>query len=73
MRKQTRRKIWDTSINPIVHAMAGASITDEESLNILRKKEDGRMVIVGATRSAEKLPPGPEVPRLSDRPLTLPK
>ena len=43
MRKQTRRKIWDTSINPIVHAMAGASITDEESLNILRKKEDGSM------------------------------
>lgn len=37
------------------------------------QKEDGRMVIVGATRSAEKLPPGPEVPRLSDRPLTLPK
>jgi hypothetical protein len=31
------------------------------------------MVIVGAARSAEKLPPGPEVPRLSDRPLTLPK
>ncbi|MCX6980356.1 MAG: hypothetical protein NTV08_06340 [Verrucomicrobia bacterium] len=39
----------------------------------VRKKEDGRMVIVGATRSAEKLPPGPEVPRLSDRPVTLPK
>ena len=39
----------------------------------VRKKADGRMVIVGATRSAEKLPPGPEVPRLSDRPLTLPK
>jgi hypothetical protein len=43
MRKQTRRKIWDTSINPIVHAMAGASITDEESLDILRKKENGSM------------------------------
>ena len=39
----------------------------------VRKKEDGRLVIVGATRSAEKLPPGPEVPRLSDRPATLPK
>jgi hypothetical protein len=43
MRKQTRRKIWDTTINPIVHAMMGASITDEESLNILRKKESGSM------------------------------
>lgn len=40
---------------------------------LVRKKEDGRMVIVGATRSAEKLPAGPEVPRLSDRPVTLPK
>jgi hypothetical protein len=43
MRKQTRRKIWDTSINPITHAMSGASITDEESLEILRKKERGSM------------------------------
>jgi hypothetical protein len=39
MRKQTRRKIWDTSVNPIIHAMVGAAITDEENLNILRKKE----------------------------------
>ena len=39
----------------------------------VRKREDGRMVIVGATRSSEKAPPGPEVPRLSDRPMTLPK
>jgi hypothetical protein len=43
MRKQTRRKIWDTTINPITHAMVGASITDDESLNILRKKENGSM------------------------------
>jgi len=43
MRKQTRRKIWDTGINPIMHAMAGASITDEESLDMLRKKENGSM------------------------------
>jgi hypothetical protein len=43
MRKQTRRKIWDTTINPITHAMMGASITDEESLEILRKKENGSM------------------------------
>lgn len=43
MRKQTRRKIWDTGINPIMHAIAGASISDEESLNILRGKENGSM------------------------------
>jgi len=43
MRKQTRRKIWDTGINPIMHAMAGASITDKESLDVLRKKENGSM------------------------------
>lgn len=43
MRKQTRRKIWDTSINPIAHAMNGAAVTDEESLSILRKKEDGSL------------------------------
>jgi hypothetical protein len=43
MRKQTRRKIWDTSICPITHAMAGAAITDKESLDILRKREDGSM------------------------------
>jgi hypothetical protein len=43
MRKQTRRKIWDATINPITHAIVGASITDEESLEILRKKENGSM------------------------------
>ncbi len=39
----------------------------------VRRKEDGRMVVVGASRSSEKPPPGPEVPRLSDRPAILPK
>jgi hypothetical protein len=43
MRKQTRRKIWSTNINPVAHAMAGASITDAESLNILRTKENNSM------------------------------
>ena len=43
MRKQTRRKIWDTSLNPVTHAMVGAAITDDESLEILRKKERGSM------------------------------
>ena len=43
MRKQTRRKIWDTSLNPVTHAMVGASVTDDESLRLLRKKEEGSM------------------------------
>jgi hypothetical protein len=28
---------------PVTHAMAGASITDKESLDVLRKKENGSM------------------------------
>ena len=43
MRKQTRRKIWNTSISPVMHAIAGASISDEESLNTLREIENGSM------------------------------
>ena len=39
MRKQCRRKIWSTQINPISHAIAGAAITDEASLNKLRLAE----------------------------------
>jgi hypothetical protein len=39
MRKQCRRKIWSTQINPIAHAIAGATITDEASLNKLRLGE----------------------------------
>ena len=39
MRKRCRRKIWSTQINPIAHAIAGASITDEASLNKLRLGE----------------------------------
>lgn len=39
MRKKTRRKIWDTSINPVAHAMVGASITDDETLDVVRKME----------------------------------
>ena len=39
MRKQCRRKIWSTQINPIQHAIAGATITDEASLNKLRLGE----------------------------------
>lgn len=43
MRKQTRRKIWDTTKCPITHAMVGASITDDESLNFLRRAESASM------------------------------
>jgi hypothetical protein len=39
MRKKCNRKIWSTQINPIAHAMAGAAITDESSLNKLRLGE----------------------------------
>lgn len=39
MRKQCRRKIWSTQINPIAHALAGAAITDQASLNKLRLGE----------------------------------
>ena len=45
----------------------------EKGRAIVRRKDDGRMVIVGATRSSEKPQPGPDVPRLSDRPAGLPK
>ena len=39
MRKKCNRKVWSTQINPIAHAMAGAAITDESSLNKLRLGE----------------------------------
>lgn len=38
MRKKTRRKIYDL-VCPVTHAIVGASITDDESLDVLRKKE----------------------------------
>jgi hypothetical protein len=39
MKKKCKRKIWSTEINPIAHAVAGAAITDESSLNKLRLGE----------------------------------
>lgn len=39
MRKQCRRRIWSTNINPVAHAIAGACITDDVSLNKLRLAE----------------------------------
>ncbi len=50
----------------------GQTVWQSKGRAAVRRKEDGRMVIVGATRSSEKAPPGPEVPRLSDRPAGLP-
>jgi hypothetical protein len=38
MRKQVRRKVWKL-VDPIVHAIEGASITAEEHLNKLRLME----------------------------------
>jgi hypothetical protein len=45
----------------------------EKGRAVVRKKEDGRMVVVGATRAVDKPVAGPEVPRLSDRPFAIPK
>lgn len=39
MRKRCRRKIWSTQIDPIAHAIAGACIVDDASLNKLRLRE----------------------------------
>jgi hypothetical protein len=36
MRKKCKRKIWSTSINPLAHAIAGAAVADDASLNKLR-------------------------------------
>jgi len=38
-RKRCKRKVWSTNINPIAHAIAGASVTDVSSLNQLRVGE----------------------------------
>ena len=39
MRKKCKRRVWSTDINPIAHAIAGAAITDKESLDKLRLSE----------------------------------
>jgi hypothetical protein len=36
MRKRCKRKVWPTNINPISHAIAGAAVSDEKSLDKLR-------------------------------------
>jgi hypothetical protein len=35
-RKKCKRKVWSTSINPIAHAISGAAVADNASLNKLR-------------------------------------
>jgi hypothetical protein len=39
MKKQCKRKVWATNINAVAHAIAGAAITDQTSLNKLRLGE----------------------------------
>ena len=39
MRKKCNRKIWSTSIDTVAHAIAGAGVTDQSSLNKLRMME----------------------------------
>jgi hypothetical protein len=36
MKKQCKRKVWSTNINPIAHAIAGAAVSDKQSLDKLR-------------------------------------
>lgn len=36
MKKKCKRKVWSTSINPIAHAIAGAAVADDRSLDKLR-------------------------------------
>jgi hypothetical protein len=36
MRKQCKRRVWSTNINPIAHAIAGAAVSDKQSLDKLR-------------------------------------
>ena len=41
MRKKCKRRVWSTDINPIAHAISGASIADKASLDKLRMHELG--------------------------------
>ena len=36
MKKRCKRKVWSTNINPIAHAIAGAAVSDKQSLDKLR-------------------------------------
>jgi hypothetical protein len=39
MRKHTKRKVWSTQINTVLHAITGASITPRQTLDKLRLTE----------------------------------
>lgn len=39
MKKQTRRKVYSTAINPVMHAMMGAALIPEKELDQLRLRE----------------------------------
>lgn len=39
MRKRCKRKIWSTAINPVAHAIAGAAITSDDCIAVLKEKE----------------------------------
>lgn len=43
MRKRTVRKVWNTNINPLTHAIEGAAITSEKELDRLRMRELGNI------------------------------
>lgn len=53
--------------------MGQTSWRSESGRAAVRRKADGRMVVVGASRISEKPNAAPDVPRLSDRPAALPK
>ena len=36
MKKQCKRRVWSTNINPVAHAIAGAAVSDKQSLDKLR-------------------------------------
>ena len=39
MKKKCKRKIWSTTINPIIHAISGARVTEDRLLDKLRMRE----------------------------------
>jgi len=39
MKKQCKRKVWSTNINAVAHAIAGAAVADNKSLDKLRLSE----------------------------------
>ena len=50
-RKKCRRKVWNTNVNPIAHAIAGAAITDTASLDKLRMLDPPRLRLFAKGRA----------------------